>query len=61
MVHGNQDKKIDLSYGEENFLALKSQQKQFLEIEGAGHNNVQVIGDSFYTNNVNRFLMSVSE
>ncbi|MGB5982768.1 MAG: alpha/beta fold hydrolase [Nonlabens sp.] len=56
MVHGNEDQRIDISYGRENFSNLASEQKNFIEIDGANHLNVWKIGGEPYLNQVLKFM-----
>ena len=37
IVHGDEDKRIDIRYGKENFAQIKSNHKQFITIKGAHH------------------------
>jgi alpha-beta hydrolase superfamily lysophospholipase len=56
IVHGNKDKRIDISYGRANFSTIKSSQKKFLEIDNANHLNVWKVGGNTYFNEVLDFL-----
>lgn len=58
MVHGNKDIHIKPAYGKENFNQLKSEKKQFLEIESATHLNVWEAGGDAYFKQVLRFIES---
>ncbi|WP_299521297.1 alpha/beta hydrolase [Winogradskyella sp.] len=56
IVHGNKDKRIDVSYGKANFSKLKSANKAFLEINNATHLNVWEVGGDKYFSRVIEFL-----
>jgi len=58
MVHGNKDIHIKPAYGKENFNSLKSNKKQFLEIESATHLNVWEVGGDAYFKQVADFIES---
>ena len=58
MVHGNQDKRIDIKYGRENFANLNSEKKEFLEIDQATHLNVWKVGGEEYFEKVFDFIES---
>lgn len=59
IVHGNDDKRIDIQYGKANFKVLKSNNKQFIEVDKATHLNVWEIGGEDYFNNVLEFIEGV--
>ena len=40
MVHGKKDKRINISYGKENYKNLNSKQKKFIEYPNANHLNI---------------------
>lgn len=49
VVHGDQDQRISIKYGRENFENISSKEKQFLTIENAAHLDVwQVGGDAYF-------------
>lgn len=56
IVHGNKDKRINISYGKANFSSIKSTRKEFLEIESANHLNVWKVGGDKYFNRVLDFI-----
>jgi uncharacterized protein len=56
MVHGDADEKIPIDFNKENFAALKSADKEFFIVKGAGHNNVGEIGGAQYRQKVFGFL-----
>ena len=56
MVHGDMDEKIPMEFNKENFVALKSTDKEFYEVKGAGHNNVGEIGGDAYLKKMMTFL-----
>ncbi len=45
IIHGADDKKIDIKYAYENYKALGSLQKKFIRVEKAGHNNLWSVGN----------------
>lgn len=57
MVHGTDDKRINLKYGRANFNNLKTTEKQFLEIEDGTHLNVWKKGGDEYFNHVIGFIV----
>jgi uncharacterized protein len=56
MVHGDVDEKIPIDFNKENFAALKSADKEFFIVQGAGHDNVGVIGGENYREKIFSFL-----
>jgi len=58
IVHGSIDKRINIKYGKENFNAISSNQKQFLEIKEGTHLNIHKIGGEKYFNEVFNFIDS---
>ena len=56
MVHGDCDEKIPLDFNKLNFEALKSQNKEFYTVCGAGHDNVGEIGGEKYLNKMLSFI-----
>jgi uncharacterized protein len=56
MVHGDADEKIPIDFNKENFAALKSADKEFFVVKGAGHNNVGEVGGAQYRQKVFGFL-----
>lgn len=56
LVHGTADDRIDISYGERNFKALSSQNKEFYKVEGADHLNVWETGGEIYNQKCLEFL-----
>lgn len=56
VVHGNQDRRINIKYGRENFANIKSKNKEFLQIDGATHLNVREVGGEDYFNHVCSFI-----
>jgi dipeptidyl aminopeptidase/acylaminoacyl peptidase len=59
MVHGTEDNRISIAYGEENYNNLASVQKEFVRVEGAKHTNVWRVGGSAYVDRVFNFLHSL--
>jgi uncharacterized protein len=56
MVHGDVDEKIPIDFNKENFAALKSADKEFFVVHGAGHDNVGEIGGENYRKKIFSFL-----
>jgi pimeloyl-ACP methyl ester carboxylesterase len=56
MVHGDVDEKIPISFNKENFAALKSADKEFFVVHGAGHDNVGEVGGENYRKKIFSFL-----
>ena len=56
MVHGQKDKRINISYGKENFARLASKDKTFIEVEDANHLNIWKVGGEEYFRKVLHFL-----
>ncbi|WP_400079330.1 alpha/beta hydrolase [Winogradskyella sp. R77965] len=56
LVHGNQDKRINIKYGRANFSAIPSKRKEFIEIDSANHSNVWKVGGETYFNRILKFL-----
>ncbi len=58
IVHGNDDKRIDIQYGRANYKGLKSHNKQFIEVDKATHLNVWEKGGKEYFNKVLEFIQT---
>ncbi|WP_258542429.1 alpha/beta hydrolase [Parvicella tangerina] len=56
LVHGTADDRIDITYGKRNFNALASENKEFVQIEGANHVNVWEVGGETYNKKCLEFL-----
>ncbi|VXB90432.1 conserved hypothetical protein [Flavobacterium sp. 9AF] len=56
LVHGNQDQRIHIQYAKENYAAIPSSQKEFLEINQANHLNVWKVGGKIYFDKVMAFI-----
>lgn len=56
LIHGTSDNRISFKYAKENFVALKSEKKEFLPIEGALHSNVWQVGGDAYFQKVYNFI-----
>ncbi|MBF03008.1 MAG: hypothetical protein CMP76_06895 [Flavobacterium sp.] len=56
LVHGNQDQRISITYAKENYAAIPSLQKEFLEIDQANHLNVWKVGGDAYFEKVIGFM-----
>jgi uncharacterized protein len=48
MAHGTADDKIPISFGMNNFANLASTEKNFLTVQGAGHNDLQRVAGRDY-------------
>ncbi|EPR74307.1 Hydrolase of the alpha/beta superfamily [Winogradskyella psychrotolerans RS-3] len=56
VVHGGKDKPIPITNGKANFSRIKSIDKEFIEIESAGHSDLWETGGEDYFNSVLKFL-----
>lgn len=56
MVHGDADKKIPIAFNLDNFNALKTSDKEFFIVRGAGHEDVGEVGGSAYQKKLHDFL-----
>ena len=56
IVHGNDDKRINIKYGKDNFSKIQSTDKEFIEIDSANHTNVWKVGGKTYFDKVLLFL-----
>ena len=56
MVHGNKDRRININYGRENFLNLKTENKVFLEIKEGTHLSIWKQGGKEYFDKVLKFI-----
>ncbi len=56
MVHGDIDEKIPIEFNQQNYDALKSEDKEFYVVKGAGHENVGEIGGEQYMAKLLSFL-----
>jgi pimeloyl-ACP methyl ester carboxylesterase len=56
MVHGNEDKRIDISYGLQNYQQLSSRDKKFLALDGAAHLDAWKTGGIPYFKEALRFI-----
>jgi uncharacterized protein len=57
MAHGENDNKIPITFGENNFNALKTTEKQFIRVQGAGHLNVHQKGGVAYWEKMKAFIL----
>ncbi len=56
MIHGDADARIPIAFGQDNFAALGSKEKEFYTVRGAGHDNLKTVaGEKFYET-IGRFL-----
>ncbi len=56
MIHGDADEKIPLSFNQDNFKALKTSDKEFYIVKGAGHEDVREVGSAVYEQKLLGFL-----
>jgi uncharacterized protein len=56
LVHGDSDEKIPMAFNKQNFEALKSMDKEFYIIRGAGHDNVGEMGGQAYLDKILAFI-----
>ncbi|WP_196889342.1 alpha/beta hydrolase [Aureivirga sp. CE67] len=56
LIHGDEDKRINIKYGKENFSNIISSKKEFLKVDGANHLNVWKVGGEAYFEKVFSFL-----
>ena len=56
IVHGNEDKRINIKYARANFSKIPSTKKEFIEINGANHLNVWKIGGDEYFERIIKFI-----
>ncbi len=56
IVHGDNDKRINIKYGKINYQHIASIQKEFVEVHNATHLNVWRVGGKSYLNKVFTFL-----
>jgi uncharacterized protein len=60
MVHGDQDERIKMAYGQLNYANLASTDKEWYTITGGDHSNVARIGGVAYEQKVVSFLKRVA-
>ncbi|WP_179319531.1 alpha/beta hydrolase [Winogradskyella helgolandensis] len=56
VIHGDKDIAINISEGKANFSNIKSNDKEFIEVESAGHSDLWEVGGDKYFNQVLTFL-----
>lgn len=56
IIHGNEDKRINIKYAKENFAKIPSKEKEFLEIKDANHLDVWKIGGDETFGRIMRFI-----
>ncbi|REG87780.1 serine aminopeptidase S33 family [Winogradskyella sediminis] len=56
IIHGGQDEAIDISNSETIFSTIKSKDKEFIEVESAGHINLWEVGGKALLDKILRFL-----
>ena len=57
MAHGIADDKIPFAFGQNNFKALKTLDKQFIAVEGAGHFDLHEKGGAAYWAKMTDFIL----
>lgn len=57
MAHGDSDNKIPIAFGENNFNALKTADKQFIRVQGAGHFDLHLKGGFEYWEKMKAFIL----
>lgn len=57
IIHGTADKKISIDYGKRVYANLQSPEKKWYPLEGAGHDNLDVIGGSKYYETIVIFFL----
>ncbi len=56
IIHGDADEKIPIAFNRDNFNALKTSDKEFFTVKGAGHENVGEVGGVLYEQKLLDFL-----
>ncbi|SDH89220.1 alpha/beta hydrolase [Winogradskyella thalassocola] len=56
VIHGGKDKPINISNGRANYDNIKSNDKEFIEVESAGHSDIWKIGGDDLFNTILQFL-----
>ena len=56
LIHGDADEKIPIAFNRDNFQALKTSDKTFYTVKGAGHEDVQAVGGADYQKKLLDFL-----
>jgi uncharacterized protein len=56
LVHGDKDTKVPIAFNQENFAALKSREKEFYTVHGAGHLDVGAVGGTAYLSKIMTFV-----
>jgi len=56
IAHGNNDKNIKFEYGKALYENLASKDKEFIEVDKGGHNNMFTVGGEEYKNKLFHFL-----
>ena len=56
LIHGDADEKIPIAFNRDNFQALKTSDKTFYTVKGAGHEDVWAIGGAEYEKKLLDFL-----
>lgn len=56
IIHGSKDNAINVSNGKANFANIKSNDKEFIELESAGHSDIWEVGGDALFNTILQFL-----
>ncbi|THH40065.1 alpha/beta hydrolase [Neolewinella litorea] len=60
VIHGAEDRNIDVDQGRQLYAALGSRQKELFIVPGAGHNDITEVGGDFYFRRLRAFLDEVT-
>jgi len=58
VIHGDQDSKISIRYGRRVYQNLRSPGKQWFEVGGAGHNDIESVAGETYLGTLAAFLQT---
>ncbi len=61
VAHGDSDNKIPIAFGENNYNALKTTDKQFIRVRGAGHFDLHQKGGNEYWEKMKAFILKNAE
>ena len=56
IIHGDLDKTIPIAMGYDLYNRLKVAEKEFVEIKGGGHNDIQDVNPYLFWGNTFKFL-----
>ena len=60
MIHGDNDRQINFTYGKQVYDQLSSKHKDFILVKNAGHNNLHQIGGQVLLNQIKSFIINLS-